>query len=217
MRLLPLLLPFTDATVGGLAVPLTARAACHTTVLTPHVVDPAMQATDQVPPDLWPIATVELRRPRAAEGCGSTENDCEGYAVVMLPLVASDNATGIDKIGFRITLAEGTLPAGLALPAEAVDFPPDGNYFFEFAWYSPADASTASFTLQVIAIDLAGNESAPQLVEVREPIPPSPNPTTYNDGNCQISNTHPAPRGIVFMTFLVAMAVSRRRCSRTRR
>ena len=203
------------AAIGALLAPLAARAACYTQEPVPHVIDAALRETDHVPPNLPPVGFNYLgrgHRSPGAEGCGGGDPGCDATGVVHVELAATDDVSPQDKIGYRFTVASGTPPAGLVLPENAVDFPL-GEIAFNFLWNDGAtdDQEPVNFTLRIVAVDQAGNESAPQTLAVHEDVPtPLPN-TTYNDGNCRISNSRMPPRGVGFMTSLVAMAVIRRR------
>jgi len=212
-------LPFiaAAAAVGALLAPIAARAECFTQEPVPHVIDPALRETDHVPPTLPPLTGFNYlgrgHESPGAEGCGgSGDPGCDAYGAVHVAPAATDDVSPEYKIGYRFTVASGTPPAGLVLPENAVDFPL-GEIAFNFLWNDGAtdDQEPVNFTLRIVAVDQAGNESAPQTLAVHEDVPtPLPN-TTYNDGNCRISNSRMPPRGVASMASLLVIAIVRRR------
>jgi hypothetical protein len=204
------------AAVG--ALPLCAPAparACSIAAPTAHVVDPAMQATDQMAPTLSPIPAPTIGRGFAPGGCSGSSSSCDDIGVIQIQPKATDDMTPAEQIGFRITLAGGTLPAGLTLPADAIDLTP-GYPIVGLIWVDGAtnDQDPVDFTLSIVAVDRAGNESAPQTVVV------------HDDGggsggsSCQLSSGHsgrsgrtPAPAAICLTVFALLVATRRRRHS----
>jgi hypothetical protein len=96
-----------------------------------------------------------------ATGCEAEEASCDGVATFDLAALATDDMTPPEKIGYRLSLETGTLPPGLTLPADAVE--PNAGRHIIIAWPGPLPKPVADFTLRVVAVDAAGNESAPQL------------------------------------------------------
>jgi hypothetical protein len=202
------------AVIGALLAPLSARAECYTQEPVPHVIDAALRESDHVPPTVPQVGFNSVgrgHRSPGAEGCGGGEPGCDAYGAVHVELAATDDVSPQDKIGYRFTVASGTPPTGLVFPAEPVDFPL-GETAFDFLWDDGAtdQQEPVAFTLRIVAVDQAGNESAPQMLAVHQDSPRLPD-ANYNDGNCRISNSRMPPRGVGFMTSLVAMAVIRRR------
>jgi hypothetical protein len=208
------------AVIGALLAPLSARAECYTQEPVPHVIDLGLRETDHVPPTLPPVGFNYLARGHrspGAEGCGGGDPGCDAYGVAHVELAATDDVSPEYKIGYRFTVASGTLPTGLVLPEDPVDFPL-GETAFNFQWNDGAtdEQEPVAFTLRIVAVDQAGNESAPQMVAIHEDSPRLPD-ARYDDGNCRISNSRMPPRGVGFMTALVAMAIVRRRRVRRQR
>jgi hypothetical protein len=149
------------ATVVG-ALRVDARA-CKPSPIVPHTVDTSLQATDRTSPTLpaIPAATIHYAGD-TSDGVGC-DAKCGDTTYVGIPSVATDDMTDRYRIGYRFSLESGSLPSGFALPATAIE--PNGDIvriFFD------GDVDSFAFTLQVVAIDLAGNESAPQSVRVVE-------------------------------------------------
>ena len=155
------------AAIGLLASTAEARA-CNLPVLTPHVVDPALRAVDQVPPVLPTLPPPLLTRGKLSmdHGCLAPPPDhsCDEIAMFELSAVATDDATPPEKVGYRLSLEAGKLPSGLVLPSDAVESGPGRN--LAITWPDSEHAAT-QFDLRVVAIDAAGNESAPQVVRVQ--------------------------------------------------
>jgi len=150
----------------GLFAPSTEDRACKLPVLTPHVVDPTLPAIDQAPPRLpallSPSVGMGTLSSQQTSGCEAEDASCDGFATFDLTALATDDMTPPEKIGYRLSLETGTLPPGLTLPTDAVE--PNSGRHIVIAWPGPLPEPVADFTLRVVAVDAAGNESAPQLV-----------------------------------------------------
>jgi hypothetical protein len=132
------------------------------------MIDASMQASDHVPPTLPASIPVEISwvNPSMDTGsCSGSSSTCDNLDRIELAADATDDMTPPDRIGYRLTLEAGTLPAGLVLPADAFEGTPDGK--LDLLWFN-ANHDPVDFTLSVVAIDLAGNESAPQTVRVSD-------------------------------------------------
>ena len=193
------------ALLGTLGVQPPARA-CSIAVPTPHVVDPAMQATDHVPPTLPPLGAPRITRgkPPQRSGCGYSGTSCDDLGSVVIPLGATDDQTPPTQIGFRMSLAAGALPSGLSLPSDAVK--PWGDVL-ALNWPDGAndDQEPIDFTLRVVAIDLAGNESPPQTVRVAD---------DPGGAGCVVARPGTAPEGAAGVAIGALLLVVRRRSRR---
>jgi hypothetical protein len=112
-----------------LVSPGRARA-CSLAGPTPHMVDASMQATDHVAPTLPASIPVEITSadPSMDSGsCSGSGSTCANLERIELAADATDDMTPPDRIGYRLTLEAGTLPAGLVLPADAFEGTPDGK------------------------------------------------------------------------------------------
>jgi hypothetical protein len=154
-----------------LAAPRPAARACSIAGPTPHVIDASMQATDHVSPVLQ-TARAEVTRGQTDQGgcLGQSGSSCDDIGTVAIHALATDDMTPPERIGYRLLLTSGTPPVGLTIPVEAIE-PPQPSNLLTLAW---TDSGTArqqpvNFTLQVVAVDLAGNESAPVTVLVHDP------------------------------------------------
>jgi hypothetical protein len=159
-----------------------------------------------------------IARGFAPGGCSGSSSSCDDIGIVQIQPKATDDMTPAEKIGFRVTLAAGALPSGLTLPADTIDLPP-GYPFVGLTWVDGAtdNQDPLDFTLSIIAVDLAGNESGPQTVVV------------HDDGggsggsSCQLSSGRsgrsghtPLPAAICLTFFALLVAARRRRHSRRR-
>jgi len=152
------------------ALPLCAPAparACSAAGPTPFVVDPSLQATDHVAPTLSPLSVAGLHRGKAMGACSGSS--CDGMGSLGIAGTATDDVSVAGSIGYRFAVVTGTLPAGFTLP----DGPSRVYVQDDTIWFSWDDGATddqddIDFTLSVVAIDAAGNESAPQTVRVSD-------------------------------------------------
>jgi hypothetical protein len=122
-----------------------------------------MEATDHTPPTLPAIPApkfVHVDDPSEGIGCGGSS--CGPIDYFGIPAVATDDTTSSSKIGYRLTLESGALPRDVSLPT--TDRDPLGDVVR--VHFNLETTPSMDFTLRVIAIDLAGNESAPQSVRV---------------------------------------------------
>jgi len=169
--------------------------ACSPIDPSKHVVDTSMQATDHTPPTLPAIPPPEFHYVDDSSDIGCAPS-CSSSSFVGIPAVATDDTTAPGAIGYRLTLDSGTLPPGVVLPITATD--PHGDAVLVFIGN---EATSLDFTLQVVAIDLAGNESAPQSVRVID-----------DRGGCAIARGggSRSARGWIVLALLVLAARRRR-------
>jgi len=186
---------------GAVALPSRARA-CSSAGDTPHLLDPAMQGIDQMPPTLAPLPAPQITRGKAPEqsGCTTSASSCDDLGSIGLSLQASDDVTPPTQIGYRLTLAAGSLPADLALPGGAIESL-GGMLWLRWVDGATDDQEPIDFTLRVVAIDLAGNESAPQTVRV----------TDGSGGGCTVARHRTPCRGLVFVATAALLLAARRR------
>ncbi len=181
------------------ALRVDARA-CSPVPTFPHTVDPSMQATDQTPPTLPAIPPPQFHYDDdSSSDLNGCTPKCGGATYVGIPAVATDDMTNRYSIGYRLTLESGTLPPDLALPATAIN--PTGDVVRVF--FNRDTTGSFVFTLQVVAIDLAGNESAPQTVVV----------DNHTDSECSIANGRTSRSGLgwIALAALIVTAYRRRR------
>jgi hypothetical protein len=150
---------------GAAAAPAPAHA-CSFAGPVPYAVDSSMQATDHVAPTLPPLTVAQLHRGEKTTGCTSV-NSCDDIGSLAIAGAATDDVTAANDIGYRFSLVEGALPPSFSIlldqPSQVLVS--DGQLWFH--WTDGTDGhEPISFTLQVTAIDRAGNESAPRTVRV---------------------------------------------------
>lgn len=121
-------------------------------------------------------------------------DSCGDFVSVEITNLASDDVTPANQIGYRLTVVNGS---GFTPPKE--DVRPgifDGTYWLFLDGYP----DEIDFTLQMIAIDAAGNESTPRTVRVHE-----------DTGACSIGRS--GPDGVVTLAIAaLALAAAARRC-----
>jgi hypothetical protein len=101
--------------------------------------------------------------PKRDNGClPDTSSKCDFTVLLDIAVRATDDMTPPDKIGYRLSLESGTLPSTFVLPADAVERADNGP--LTIVWVNSRRERGGSFGLKVVAIDAAGNESAPQTV-----------------------------------------------------
>ncbi len=154
------------AAAGLVSMTSSGAAACSLAAPEPHTLDTAEQAVDTTPPDapsLLELRVVRGQGPQSAGCGGSSATSCDDIGQIGLNLLAVDDRTDTARIGYRITLAGGSLPSGLLLPDEAVRSNSANGEWIWLHWIDGAtdDQERIDFSLTVIAVDLAGNESAP--------------------------------------------------------
>lgn len=155
----------------GLVAPRPA-AACSFAAPAAHEVDPA--ADDTVAPGAPTESAVDqLVRGRgpdcdAAGICSSTS--CDDIGTLVLSWASGgDDQTPDAALGVRVTVVEGTAPAGLWPLDDAVVPDTPGGLVLHWIDGASDDQEALSFVLELTALDAAGNESAPARVTVEAP------------------------------------------------
>jgi hypothetical protein len=187
--------------VAGVSVVVGLRVdarACEPVGEFTHTIDPSMQASDQTPPALPAIPAPVIHfadMSFADNGCGGAK--CGDVNHIEIAAVATDDMTTPNRIGYRFSLVDGALPANVVLPTTAIE-PLSGMLRIFF----PDGTGAFDFTLQVVAVDLAGNESAPRNVRVQNSV----------DGACSVSVAHPraAQRALGFVVVAGLLLAARR-------
>lgn len=151
------------ASVAGAASTAAPARACSVAGPGPYAIDASMQATDHVAPTLPPMSVTRLRRGEKTTGC-MTVNTCDGLGSLAISAAPTDDVTPATDIGYRFSLVAGALPPSFYIlldePSRAVVS--DGQIWFDWS-DGTDDHQPIDFTLRVVAIDRAGNESAPQM------------------------------------------------------
>lgn len=175
----------------------TDARACDVVASNPHTIDPSMQAIDHTPPTFpGPPRSRCWYAPTSPQGCDC--GNCGESSWFGFSADATDDMTPRARIGYRL-LAESGLPLGVQLPAGPIE--PNGDVV-QVAFNSETTPSVY-FTMRVVAVDLAGNESAPQIVSVCQ----------SGDSECSVSDAPAARPGLGWIAFLalIVIAYHRRR------
>ena len=191
------------ATAAGVAsVPADARA-CSLVGPQPHIVDPALQASDQVPPTLpLPLpARIKRGQPPQQSGCGSQASSCDDLGIIYITAQATDDMTPPEKIGYRLSLESGMLPPGLTLPPDAIE-PGEPSDQLLLYWSDGAGQPPFAFTIRIVAVDLAGNESPPRLLLIAD---------EPGHAACAVARGRVSPTGLAGIAALAVLLATRRR------
>jgi hypothetical protein len=127
-----------------------------------------MVGTDQVAPTLTQLSVVKVWR--GNESKGGCSPDCGYSGGIAIRPVVSDDITPTKSIGYRMSVVAGKPPGYLNLPPEPILAGTvflDSGDDIELAWLGDPD-EPLDFTLSIVAIDLAGNESPPQMLRVAD-------------------------------------------------
>lgn len=145
--------------------------ACEIAAPEPHTLDPSAKASDNSAPGTPTASVTSIRRGKGAKtnvsSCSQSGSSCDDVGAVALQLVAQDDQTPTDQVGYQIEQADGELPSGMTLPTQAVRARAGTIYLF---WPDGAhdDQESISFTLKVRAVDLAGNIGPATTIEVHD-------------------------------------------------
>lgn len=121
---------------------------------------------DQTEPSHPEIGEVSIGRGRAPRGFLLTaSSSCDDIGSINIPLMSADDVTPSENLGWRVE-TDGDLPDGLVVP--------EGPMFYfspnEISWVWLDDATHKQepfdFTATIFAIDEAGNESEPTLIDL---------------------------------------------------
>jgi hypothetical protein len=148
--------------LAGLVFPGRARA-CDLATPALHTIDPTQVGVDQTPPQLVEPSVAELHNfdhGFTNDGCGGK---CGSDHSARLINLGTDDTTPADRIGYRVTLVAGDAPNLTTSGGRALLGAADGS--LTLYWDGDDDFD---FTLQLIAVDAAGNESAPRPVRVSD-------------------------------------------------
>ena len=155
--------PRRTGTIIALLLPLLSQsqqaAACVLEPLRLHHSDADLARIDTAPPERPVVLAAEAYR-RSGLTCGQdicVANNCGDLGGVAVDLSAGDDRTPARDIGFRLELVEGDVPPALGRML-GVDLAGPTPLRVQLSF---DDVPSVAATLRVIAIDAAGNESAP--------------------------------------------------------
>jgi hypothetical protein len=145
---------------------------CAPTALACSVLGPEPHALVEASDDATPPATPEFQGLTISRGHGpgpgGAATSCDDIGFITLSLATEDDTSPAAAIGYQLSLVDGTLP--FDLPAEAVR--PQGGADLVLTWIDGAtrDQEALTATLEIIAVDEAGNLSdQPLTVELSDP------------------------------------------------
>jgi len=155
--------------VGGVIVVLSLASAgdavaCSMIALREHVIDPAELGVDVTAPEP-PSATAGVSRSPGPDsaGCGKTmSTSCDGSGTIHFAITpGADDRTSAEELGYSVRLVSGTPPAGLTLPDKPLLAHGANELWVFFPDPGPDDQEPFDAVFELIAVDAAGNESAP--------------------------------------------------------
>jgi hypothetical protein len=196
---------YMAAVALGLAALAGARPAraCTIPAPMPHVVDAAAQAVDHVAPGVPSLKLEEIKRGQGPrnDGCSSTASSCDDIGSIAFSHPATDDRTPSDRIGYRFQVVSGKLPFGFALPSQpVVMLISDGRMWLHWLDGATDEQESLDFTLSIVAVDAAGNESPPQMLRIRD-----------DQGGCRVATAGGLPRAWDAAIILCAVLVARLR------
>jgi len=179
--------------------------ACSLAGDTPAVIDLTVD-NGTVPPSAPSHISTEISRGVGPEtsGCGTqSASSCDGIGSISLRLSPStDDRTPAEKLGYRTILVAGTPPWGSAVSDVAVLM---RGETLGFHWIDDADDDQEAFdfTVVIVAVDAAGNESDPsEEIRIRH---------GGRDPGCAVDGTGPrTPTAAVLSLLSLAFLVARR-------
>ena len=181
---------------------LAARpaGACSFAPPTPHEV--AASSDDTTPPAALQTPGVSVSRGHGPEGgaCSREMTSCDDAGRIGIHVLApEDNRTPADRMGYSVALVSGSLPEGAAIVSPVRTM--DGAIWLTWTDGATDDQESIAFTLELRAMDEAGNVSEPVRVSVRD----------EDDGGCRMaSRTLDASWMPSFALALLALAGLRR-------
>ncbi|MEO8183036.1 MAG: hypothetical protein ABI895_29740 [Deltaproteobacteria bacterium] len=143
----------------ALAAQAKVAAACVLEPVRLHRSDASLAQIDTAPPEAPVVIDASAYR-RSGLTCGQdicVANNCGDMGGVAIDLDAGDDQTPTHRMGYRLELVDGVLPLALRnLLGTELAGPTPLRVHLSFD-----DVPSVDATLRVIAIDAAGNESAP--------------------------------------------------------
>jgi hypothetical protein len=129
----------------------------------PHALDAAF-ANDTTPPTT-PAVIAEAWEGGSSSGCGDSK--CGHPSLVHVTVAATDDRAPPNRIGYKLAITRGEPPQGFTPPSGALlaEMFVDGTGELGLRYDDDAPSGW-SFDLQVTAVDLNGNKSAPVTVTI---------------------------------------------------
>jgi hypothetical protein len=126
-----------------------------------HQINPELRSVDRTPPSTPQVTAVALERRRgeSCQGGVCVSNSCGDLATLRIDLVvAEDDQTPASGMGYRLEVLDGEIPESLRGQLEVALRASDAVLLLRPGF---EDAPLLNATLQVVAVDGAGNESPP--------------------------------------------------------
>ncbi|HKO90689.1 MAG TPA: hypothetical protein VJU61_06035 [Polyangiaceae bacterium] len=126
-----------------------------------HQINPELRGVDVTPPPPPQVsaAALERRRGESCQGGVCISNSCGNLATLSIDLVAGeDDRTPASELGYRLEVLDGEIPESLRDQLGMARRASGGQLLYRPAF---EDAALLDAALYVVAIDAAGNESAP--------------------------------------------------------
>jgi hypothetical protein len=196
-------LAFVVASVAVIAARPGVVRACIDSQM-PAKIDPSLKTVDRTPPVLPPIPPPLITRGHGPQGCaGSTVTSCDDLGEILFSVAGADDMTPAARLGYSFSLESGTLPDGFTLPPTPLE--PQTATSIGLAWVDGAvdGQDPLDFTLRIVAVDGAGNESVPQHVQIRQ----------GGSGGCRVGPSARADGTGGFLVVAAAALAARRRRS----
>ena len=190
------------STVLAMLVPDIADA-CSPIGYPFHQTDPLQASDTTAPSAVTAGAPTVARFPDDDDAACGAEPLCGGPdGSITFQVTATDDATPADKLGYQLTVADGSSQPGIFIPAEAIRAEPDGT----LRLHMYGDGGKAfDVDLEIRAVDLNGNLGPPLVMSISDP--------GEHGGGCATSSRVPS---LVLTFALLALAVVGRRCMRPR-
>lgn len=145
------------------SVPRPSGACSLVPESSPHLLDPAFAADTTAPGAVTASALVEVPPTRDGGGCGATPLCGDGGSFLVVFVDATDDRTPAGRLGYRLEVVGGQVPAGFTLPTEALA--PDGG---EVRIRIATARAPFSVEVAVRAVDLNGNEGPATVITIAQ-------------------------------------------------
>lgn len=153
---------------GLLSAPPPARA-CDFPALMKYQVETGIPQSDRTPPTLTANPAVVIKRGPGPEGCTKgVITSCDGMGSIAITPVVSDDVTAATDVGYRLKVVSGALPLGVAIPSMDLQSERGAIYLRWDDGEKAADHEAFTFTLEIAALDRAGNVSTPTTVTISD-------------------------------------------------
>ncbi len=196
---------FAALAAGLLLASAAPAAACSFEGHEPHQTDPAEEAVDvEAPsPPTSADAGITIKRGLGTRP-GGMSTSCDDLGWIEFELAhGGDDRTPDDQLGYRLALVDGELPDDLALPAEAIRLLDDDTIFLLWIDEAVNGQEPFEFSIDVFAVDLAGNESDDALrIDLSDP--------GTNAAGCSAAGAPPVRPTALLLGLLLLLAVGRR-------